>query len=133
MLEKIYLAADTPGNGGGGGEETGGIYNPALKRLVGRGEGIDIINRILENVIGIILVIGVVVSLIFMVVGAIQWMTAGSDKAKLESARGKVVSAVIGLIVLFAVFAIMRLIGAFFGIEALENLLFDISPFLISE
>lgn len=122
MLKKTYLA-----------QETGGITNPALKKLVGSGEGIDIINRILGNAISLILVIGVVAAFIFMTVGAIQWMTAGSDKAKMESARGKVVSAITGLVVLFAVFAIMKLIGALFGIEQLENLFFDISPFLIPE
>ncbi|HUV42836.1 MAG TPA: hypothetical protein VMY36_02905 [Patescibacteria group bacterium] len=131
MIEKIYLAAATPGEGGGAGEYQEGIYNPALNPLVGTGEGLDIINLFLGNIIAILLIVGVIVAFIFLVVGAIQWMTAGGDKAALESARGKVVSAIVGLIALFAVFAIIKLIGSFFGIEALENLFFDISPYLI--
>src|SRR4030043_298221 len=79
-----------------------GIYNPALNPLVGRGEGLDIINLFLGNIIAILLIVGVIVAFIFLVIGAIQWMTAGGDKAALELARGKVMSAIIGLIALFA-------------------------------
>lgn len=112
--------------------EPRGIYNPALSEIIGRGEGIDIINLLLGNIISLLLIVGVVIALVFIIMGAIQWMTAGSDKEKITSARGKVISAVIGLVVLFAVFAIMKIVGVFFGIEALENLLFDLSPYLIN-
>jgi len=113
--------------------EPRGIFNPALDALIGRGEGVDILNLFLGNIISILLIIGVIVAFIFIIIGAIQWMTAGNDKAGMESARGKVVSAVVGLVILFAVFAIMKIIGAFFGIEELKNLFFDISPYLISD
>ena len=113
--------------------EPEGIYNPALDPLIGRGEGVGILNLFLSNFISILLIVGVVVAFIFFIIGAIQWMTAGNDKAKMESARGKVVSAVIGLVVLFAVFAIIKIIGAIFGIEQLKQLFFDISPYLISD
>lgn len=123
MLKKILLAqAEEPG-----------IYNPALSELVGRGEGIDIINLFLGNIIAILLIVGVIVAFMFIIIGAIEWMTAGNDKAKMESARGKIVSAIVGLVILFAVFAIMKLIGTFFGIEQLKNLFFDISPYLVSD
>lgn len=128
-MVKNFLAAIIP-NGGG---ESKGIYNPALNALVGRGEGVDILNLFLGNIIALLLIVGVIVAFIFIIIGAIQWMTAGNDKAKMESARGKVVSAVVGLVILFAVFAIMKLIGAFFGIEQLKNLFFDISPYLVSD
>lgn len=108
-----------------------GIYNPALDPLIGRGEGVSILNLFLSNFISILLIVGVVVAFIFFIIGAIQWMTAGSDKTAMESARGKIVSAVIGLVVLFAVFAIIKTIGAIFGIEQLKQLFFDISPYLI--
>lgn len=128
-MMKNFLAAVIP-NGGG---EPGGIYNPALDPLIGKGEGVGILNLFLGNIIGLLLIIGVIVAFIFIIIGAIEWTTAGNDKAKMESARGKVVSAVVGLVILFAVFAIMKLIGAFFGIEQLKNLFFDISPYLISD
>lgn len=128
MLKKILLAAIP--NGGG---EPGGIYNPALDPLIGKGEGVDIINLFLGNIIAVLLIIGVIVAFVFIIIGAIQWMTAGNDKAQMESARGKVVSAIVGLVILFSVFAIMKLIGAFFGIEQLKLLFFDISPYLISD
>lgn len=108
-----------------------GIYNPALSPLVGRGKGIEIINLILGNILSVIFVLGVVLAFFFIVIGGVQWITAGDDKVKMEAARGRIASALIGLVVLLAVFAIMKLIGAFFGIEQLNKLLFDISPYLI--
>lgn len=126
MLKKTLLVV-TPN-----GEEPG-IYNPALSSLVGKGEGIDIINLLLGNIIAILLIAGVIAAFIFIIIGAIQWMTAGNDKTQMESARGKIVGAIIGLVILFSVFAIMKLIGTFFGIEQLKQLFFDISPYLISD
>lgn len=113
-------------------QEPEGIYNPALKPFVGTGEGLTIIDYFLSSFISLLLIVGVIVALFFFIIGAIQWMTAGGDKEKIGSARGKIISALIGLIVLFAVFVIIKVIGAFFGIEALENLLFDLSPYLIN-
>ncbi len=113
--------------------EPPGIYNPALDPFIGRGEGVTILNTFLSNFISILLIVGVIVAFIFLVIGAIQWMTAGNDKAAMESARGKVISAIIGLVVLFTVFAIIKIIGAIFGIEQLKQLFFDISPYLISD
>lgn len=129
MLKKFLLAAVIPD----GGDEPQGIYNPALSPLVGRGEGIGIINLILGNIISIILILGIVIAFFFIIIGGIQWTTAGNDKEKISSARGKVISALIGLVVLFSVFAIMKIIGTFFGIEQLKLLFFDISPYIISK
>lgn len=108
-----------------------GIYNPALSEIVGQGEGLTIINLFLGNLIGLLFAIGVLVAFVVLIIGAIQWMTAGNDKTQMESARGKVISALIGLVVLFAVFAIIKVIGALFGIEQLEDLFLDLSPFLL--
>jgi len=44
-----------------------------------------------------------------MIIGAIQWISSGGDKASVEAARGKVMNAIIGLIVLFVVFALIKL------------------------
>jgi hypothetical protein len=106
-----------------------GIYNPALHPSVGSGSGIDIISTLLRNALAIALIVGTLVFFAFLIFGAIQWITAGGDKAKTESASKKITTAIVGLVILFSVFAIMKLIGSFFGISALQSLFFNLSPF----
>jgi len=65
-------------------------------------------------------VIGVIVFFFMLITGAIQWISSGGDKQAVESARGKVGNALIGLIILFAVFAIIQILNTFFGLKLLE-------------
>lgn len=69
--------------------------------------------------IQVILIISALVALVFMIIGGIKWITAGGDKAATESARGTLTSALIGLVIVFAAWAIIRLIELFFGIHIL--------------
>lgn len=108
-----------------------GIYNPALDPTVGKGDSVTIFNTFLRNFIGIAMIVGAIVFLAFFIMGAIQYIVAAGDKAKLEAAKGKIQTALIGILLLFVVFAIMKFVGKFFGIIALENLLFDLSPFFV--
>jgi hypothetical protein len=55
-----------------------------------------------------------------LIVGAIQWISSGGDKQGVETARGKVTSALIGLVILLAVFAILQLINTFFNVQILN-------------
>lgn len=48
--------------------------------------------------------------LIYMLWGALDWITSGGEKEKISKAQNKITNAVIGFIVLFAVFAIFNLI-----------------------
>jgi len=52
-----------------------------------------------------------------LITGAIQWISSGGDKQALESARNKISNALVGIVILFAVFAIINLIETFFGIN----------------
>ena len=57
---------------------------------------------------------------VFMLItGAIQWIASDGDKGTLETSRTKIVHAIIGLIILFSVFAIIKLIQGLFGISIL--------------
>ena len=65
-------------------------------------------------------VIGTVIFVFTFITGAIQWITSGGDKTALEGARGRISNALIGLVILFASYAIIKLIEAFFGVNILE-------------
>lgn len=104
------------------------LRNPAIGDL-GNLSAIEFVQGLLKALIGLGLVIGGVVFLFMLVVGGIQWITAGGDKISLESARRKVANALIGLVFLFSIFAILNLVSCFFGVDFTR---INIGPFNVS-
>lgn len=52
-----------------------------------------------------------------MVVGGLQWINAGGDPKAMQSARGRITSAVIGLVIVVGAFAVTRIVERVFGIR----------------
>ncbi len=103
------------------------INNPALGNL-NSNSGVQFVQKLIPSLIGLAFVAGVVIFFFMLLIGAIQWITSGGDKGALEGARGRLTNALIGIIVLFAVFAIIKLIEGFFKISILT---LDIGPLII--
>lgn len=81
----------------------------------------SIFNKFLSGAIGIITIVGAIWFTITLISGAIGIMTAGSDKAAVESARKRITSGLIGLLVLVAGIFILDLVGKILGIESILN------------
>lgn len=75
------------------------------------------IGGLVGGLIRIILVIAALVFFFMLVIGGVQWILSGGDKAKTESARGQITAALVGLVIVFAAWAIVTLVNAFFGIN----------------
>ncbi len=73
----------------------------------------------IPSLVGIGFVLGVLFFFFYMIIGAIQWITSGGDKAALEGARGKLTSAIVGVIILLSLFALLKIVEDFFGINIL--------------
>jgi len=97
------------------------ITNPALgPNLQGEGKtGEWFLGSFISALIQIILIAGVIVALFLLLIGGIQWMTSGGDKQATESARGRITAALIGLVLLFAAWAVIMLVEEFLGITIL--------------
>ncbi|MDP3994375.1 MAG: hypothetical protein Q8P91_00905 [bacterium] len=104
-----------------GGEKApaGKIYNPLLGPTLQGKSGVEFLQIFVPNMIGLSFVIGVVIFLFIVIIGAIQWTTSGGDKASIESARGKITNALVGIVILFSLFALLKFIEDFFGINIL--------------
>lgn len=72
------------------------------------------------QVLLIVLVFAVLLLLVYLIWGAISWMSAGGDSSKVQQARDRITQAVIGLIILLSVLAIFNLIQSFFGLNVLN-------------
>lgn len=91
----------------------------------------DIFNNFLSSVIGIITIIGFIWFVFLVITGALSIMTSGGDKAKAESARQRLTTGLVGLVILIAAVFIIDLVGKLLGIENIldpATLLNNISP-----
>lgn len=93
----------------------GQITNPVLDPALGAG-GPEILGNLIGGLVGLLLVVGTIAAFIFLILGALRWITSGGDKAGLEAAREQILQAIVGLIILAASWAIMILISTFLGL-----------------
>ncbi len=81
-------------------------------------------NITLTNIISaliILVLIGAALIFFFMLVwGGIKYIMSGGDKGQTESARGQITAALIGLVIVFAAWAIVQLINTFFRVNIFE-------------
>lgn len=66
------------------------------------------------------MLIAAVIFFFILVIGGIKWIASGGDKAQTESARNQITAALVGLVIVFAAWAIVALINTFFGINIFE-------------
>ncbi len=79
------------------------------------------IGQIISGLITLALVVAAVIFFFMLVIGGIRWIVSGGDKGQTEAARGQITAALIGLVIVFAAWAIMQLISTFFGIDVLKT------------
>lgn len=73
--------------------------------------------RIISGGIKLVVVIAAVVFFFILVIGGIRWIASGGDKAQTEAARNQITSALVGLVIVFAAWAIVALVKVFFGVD----------------
>ena len=75
------------------------------------------ITQIVSAALLLILVVAAIVFFFMLIIGGIRWITSGGDKGQTEAARNQITAALIGLVIVFAAWAIANLIEIFFGID----------------
>lgn len=71
---------------------------------------------IITAVVGALIILAAILAFLYLILGGIQWITSGGDKAGVEAARNKITNAIVGLIIVAAAYAIMILIVNFLGL-----------------
>lgn len=75
------------------------------------------IEAIIGFVVKLLLIVAVIIAFIFLLIGGIKWITAGSNKEAAAEARGTLTAAVIGLAIVFFAWAIITLVGNLLDID----------------
>jgi hypothetical protein len=101
------------------------IYNPAINSRLGNsaitgGNTIPIFNLVLNNLLVLALSIAGLYFFVNLIRGGYEWITAGGDKESVQKARQRILNAIIGAIVTFAVYSITLVVEYFFGFNILS-------------
>ncbi len=98
LLPQVYALTIDPGQGFA--ESFGGLIN---------------------GVLSFVMVLAALLVFFYLILGGIEWITSGGDKGQTEKARNKITSAVIGLIILAASYAILQLLFNFLGFDGVNQ------------
>jgi hypothetical protein len=80
------------------------------------------ISGIVSGAISLIMLVVALVFFFILIIGGFKWVTSEGDEKKVGTARAQITNALIGLAIVFAAWAIMKLIETVFGISILGNL-----------
>lgn len=90
-----------------------------------QGNGIINFTTFISSVIGIMTIVAIIWFIFTFLTGAVGIISSGGDKGALESAKKKITTGIIGIVVVIAAIFIISLIGILFGIDFLKlNILF---------
>ena len=89
-----------------------------LKKFIGSDPtGAGGLSRFFTNLVALFYALAVIVLIFMLLWGAWDWMTSEGDKEKLDSARKKLINAIIGILLFAAAFAIIQVLGTFTGFK----------------
>ncbi len=103
-MEKLLAQQDAPINLKPQGEAFSNLGNLTIPSLI-------------AGLIRFTVVVAAIVFFFILVIGGIRWIASGGDKAQTEAARNQITAALVGLVIVFAAWAIVALIETFFGIN----------------
>lgn len=71
-------------------------------------------------IVRLLIIIAFIISFIFLLIGGVRWIASGGDAKAVEGARNMVTAALVGLVIVLAAFALIRLIEFFFRITIIS-------------
>jgi hypothetical protein len=81
----------------------------------------DNMGKVIGGILNFMFVVAIIFSLAYLVYGGIKWIISEGDKQKVADARGHIMAAIIGLVLVFLSYFILTLVLKIFGLD-LNNL-----------
>ena len=108
---------DTGGTGGPGDcdntdptDDSCGACDPLTQAKIGMWFRVPTLGDLVGNVIRLMFFIAGLYALVLLLLGGFEWVSSGGDDKKLSAARGKIINAIIGLVVMVAVLTLVILL-----------------------
>lgn len=73
-------------------------------------------DKVLTFMIRMFFIIGGLIALMYLLLGALSWITSGGNKENVDKAREKIQAALVGIILIFVVLAIVGVIENIFSL-----------------
>jgi hypothetical protein len=106
------------------------IYNPQIIEPIRNFTGWQYLQRLYPILIILGFIICVVIFVLIIITGGIQWITSGGERSAIDNARRKVTNGITGLIILLLLFIVISAIGRIFGLNLLGVYKFGTSGIL---
>ncbi len=114
LVSKAY--AQGPGAGGGAGEpdsnfrlDNFNFLNPFIP--TDNADAATTFNEVFGQIVGVVLTIAALVAFFYLIVSGFQYITAGGDAAKAQTARQGVINALIGIVIILVSYLVLRYVG----------------------
>jgi len=79
------------------------------------------IGGILGAILNVVFWVGIALTIIFLILGGIKYITSGGDETKVGAARAQVTNAVIGFVVVIGAFTVKYIIRNLLGVTGIPN------------
>ncbi len=100
-------------------------YSELLRNSAPSGGVLDIkngsIGEMITSLLPWIFTISGIALLVFLIIGGLSYMTAGNDPKKMEGAKAKISSALVGFVIVFVSYWIVQIIGLVFNIPSIQS------------
>jgi FtsH-binding integral membrane protein len=83
---------------------------------------VSVFSNFISGLIGVLTIIAVIWAIFTIITGAISIISSGGDKQALESARKKITTGIIGLIIVIVALLIVEVIGYVLGLNGILNI-----------
>ena len=93
------------------------IENPALNAGLGQK---NLLPQFLTNFWSLAISLGGIVLLFMLIMAGIKYILSQGDKTQLEQAKDQILHAVIGFVILMAIYVIIKILETFFGMSILN-------------
>ena len=98
------------------------IKNPLLPDTVHIDQPQLYFNNVIQTIFTIFFIVAVIYFIWHVIMAGYRLMDARGDTKKLEESQTDLTNAFIGIVIIFSIFAILKLLGIVFGIEGLQEL-----------
>jgi hypothetical protein len=110
LLRPVYAAITNP------------MLGDANATINSKGGGETYVNNAIQAIITIFLVVAVIYFIWHFVMSAYHMISSSGDPKKFEEAQKSILYSLVGVILAFSVFGLLKFAGTLFGITALQQL-----------
>lgn len=115
----MYLTTETTGTSSSDTVRTA-TSTSAFGPVLPRGFATDI-SQLISFLLRFVMILATLLVLFQLIMGAFDWITSGGDKGKTDRARQRIISAIVGIIIIAASFAIANLVTRFLGFSSFSD------------